>query len=145
MDLINIATSKILFESIEDTQKPIWAGHILSLFDDYVAYVPKQLKELYAIIEDPTCWYKAHSQFTEVRRYLLANPNFKPENYLLLAELVAKITYNATGGPAQFDADSGWYIPQTAIKLAAHFKDIELENSVRNMIFSRFPFKQGTL
>ncbi len=31
-------------------------------------------------------------------------------NHLLLAELVAKVTYNSTNPPDEFDEDSGWWI-----------------------------------
>ncbi|RZL14409.1 MAG: hypothetical protein EOO62_05525, partial [Hymenobacter sp.] len=36
--------------------------------------------------------------------FLLENKNYQPEAYLLLAELVAKVTYNASGQSAPFDS-----------------------------------------
>ena len=51
-----------------------------------------------------------------------------------MAEKVAKITYNACGQPAQFDADSGWYITSLAMEAAAYYKNDTLNADIRAII-----------
>jgi hypothetical protein len=55
------------------------------------------------------------------------------------AELVAKVTYNASGQPAPFDSDSGHYIASLALKATEHFGDTRLEEEVKSaiLLFSR--------
>lgn len=59
---------------------------------------------------------------------------FPHESFLLLAENIAKVTYNASGQPAPFDADSGWYIPSLALQTARSFKDTRLMDEVQATI-----------
>lgn len=51
-----------------------------------------------------------------------------------LAELVAKVTSNASGQPAPFDSDSGHHIPSLALKATEHFDDSRLEDEVKSVI-----------
>lgn len=60
----------------------------------------------------------------------IENNNFKPKAYLKLAELVAKVTYNASLS-AQFDSNSGHYIASLALKVAECFEDDRLEEEVK--------------
>jgi hypothetical protein len=64
----------------------------------------------------------------------LENKNYKPENYLRLAELVAKVTYNASRQSAPLDSDSGYYIANLALKTTEHFGDNRLEEEVKSAI-----------
>src|SRR5690606_24998860 len=102
-------------------------------------YIPASILELYPIVNNKDRWKEAHGQFNKIRRFLLDNKNYQPEAYLLLAELVAKVTYNASGQPAPFDSDSGHYIPSTALKATEHFDDNRLEEEVKSaiLLFSR--------
>lgn len=56
-----------------------------------------------------------------------------------LAELVAKVTYNASGESAPFDSDSGHYISSFALKTTEHIDDDRLEEEVKSaiLIFNR--------
>jgi hypothetical protein len=135
----NIQIGEQIFENLPNDIRPGWAGLILSRFDNYIKNIPVSIKELYPIIDTKDRWKEAHGQFSKIRRFLLDNKNYRPETYLLLAELVAKVTYNASGEPAPFDNDSGHHIASLALKAAEHFDDNRLEEEVKSVIllFSR--------
>ena len=123
-----------IFENLPNDIRPGWAGMILSRFDNYIKDIPTSVKELFAIVDNKDRWKEAHGQFTKIRVFLLENKEYQPEAYLLLAELVAKVTYNSSGQPAPFDSDSGHYIPSTALKATEHFDDTRLEEEVKSVI-----------
>jgi hypothetical protein len=119
--------------------KPGWAGLILSRFDNHIKDSPAVIRDLYPIINNQDRWEEAHEQFNKIRQFGLSNKTYEPKAYLQLAEKVAKVTYNASGGAAPFDSDSCWYIPSLALQVAEHFKDNRLEEEVDVVIwlFSR--------
>lgn len=135
----NIEIGRQIFESLLNDIRPGWAGLILSRFDNYIKNIPTSIKELFPIIDNKDRWKEAHDQFSKIRRFLLDNKNYQPEAYLLLAELVAKVTYNTSGQPAPFDTDSGHYIPSTALKAAEYFDSDRMQEEVKSVIllFSR--------
>lgn len=135
----DIKIGQQIFENLPNDIKPNWAGLILSRFDNYIKDIPNSILDLYPIIDNKDRWKEAHEQFTKIRVFGLENKNYKPENYLRLAELVAKITYNASGQPAPFDSDSGHYIPSIALKTTENFDDNRLEEEVKSaiLLFSR--------
>ena len=101
----NIQIGQQVFENLPNDIRPGWAGLILSRFDNYIKNIPVSITELFPIIDTKDRWKEAHGQFNKIRRFLLDNKNYQPEAYLILAELVAKVTYNASGQPAPFDYD----------------------------------------
>jgi len=135
----DIKIGQQIFENLPNEIRPGWAGLVLSRFDHYIKNVPTSILELYPIIDNQDIWKDAHVQFNKIRRFLLDNKNYQPEAYLLLAELVAKVTYNASGQPAPFDSDSGHYIASLALKATEHFDDNRLEEEVKSavLLFSR--------
>lgn len=135
----NIKIGQQIFENLPKDIRPGWAGLVLSRFDQYVKDIPTSIFELYAIIDNKDRWKEAHEQFSKIRRFLLTNKNYQPEAYLLLAELVAKVTYNASGEAASFDSDSGHYIASLALRATEHFGDNRLEEDVKSaiLLFSR--------
>jgi hypothetical protein len=96
----NIKIGQRIFEDLPNDIRPGWAGLVLSRFDHLMPDIPTSIVELYSIIDDKDRWKAAHEQFTKIRVFGLENKNYKPESYLRLAELVAKVTYNASGQPA---------------------------------------------
>jgi hypothetical protein len=135
----NIEIGQQIFENLPNDIRPGWAGLILSRFDNYITNIPISIKELYPIIDTKGLWKEAHGQFNKIRRFLLDNKNYQPEVYLLLAEFVAKVTYNASGQSAPFDSDSGHYIASLALKATEYFDDNRLEEEVTSaiLLFSR--------
>lgn len=130
----NIKIGQEIFENIPNDIRPGWAGLVLSRFDHYIKNIPTSISELYPIIDDIDRWKEAHEQFTKIRVFGLENKNYEPENYLRLAELVAKVTYNASGQSAPFDSDSGHYIASLALKATEYFDDNRLEEEVKSVI-----------
>src|SRR5882757_10808380 len=96
----NIQIGEQVFENLPNDIRPGSPGLILSRFDNYIKNIPVSIKELYPIIDNKDRWKEAHGQFNKIRQFLLNNKKYQPEVYLLLAELVAKVTYNASGEPA---------------------------------------------
>lgn len=136
----NIEIGEQIFVSVPNDLKPIWAGIILAKFNNYIKDIPEPINGLYDIIKEPSQWKKAHYQFGLIRRFLLDNKQYPYETYLLLAESIAKITYNASGEPAPFDWDSGHYIPSLALQSGDFFKDERLEEDLKSilLLFSRY-------
>jgi hypothetical protein len=130
----DLKIGKQIFENIPNEIRPDWAGLVLSRFDHYIKDLPISVSTLYPIIDDKNRWKEAHEQFTKIRKFGLENKNYEPDNYLRLAELVAKVTYNASGQPAPFDSDSGHYIASLALKATEHFDDNRLEEEVKSAI-----------
>jgi hypothetical protein len=135
----NIEIGRSIFEKIPNDLQPGWAGLVLSRFNSYNNNIPKEVMNLFSIIDNSERWCEAHEQFTRIRKFLLNNADYKPESYLLLAEAVAKITYNSSGGNAPFDSDSGWYIASLASTAAQYFDEDFLEEEVQSslMLFAR--------
>ncbi|SDC13163.1 hypothetical protein [Niabella drilacis] len=135
----NIKIGQQILENIPNDIRPGWAGLILSRFDNYIENKPTSITQLYPIIDNKERWKEAHEQFNKIRRFLLDNKNYQPEAYLLLAELIAKITYNASEQPAPFDNDSGHFIASLAIQATEYFDDNRLEEEVKSaiLLFSR--------
>lgn len=130
----NIKIGQEIFENLPNDIRPGWAGLVLSRYDNYIKDIPTSIKELYPIIDNKDRWKEAHEQFAKIRVFGLDNKNYQPETYLRLAELVAKVTYNASGQPAHFDSDSGHHIPSLALKATEHFDDSRLEDEVKSVI-----------
>ena len=130
----DLTVGKSIFENVPDNLKPNWSGIILSTFYDYIKDIPDSVNELHSIINNEQRWVEAHNQFSKIRRFLLDHKHYQPEAFLLLAEKVAKVTYNASGKPAPFDADSGWHIPSLALQTANYFNDEVLKNKVYEAI-----------
>ena len=130
----DIQVGRQIFDNIPNDIKPGWAGLILSRFDNYIKSIPKPVFELYSIIDTQDNWKNAHSQFSKIRQFLLDHKTYQPEAYLVLAENVAKVTYNASNEPAPFDNNSGWWIPSCALQAATYFEDNKLEEEVKSCI-----------
>lgn len=130
----NIKIGREIFENLTNDNRPGWAGLVLSRFDHYIKNIPTSISELYPIIDDKDRWKEAHEQFTKIRVFGLENKNYEPDNYLRLAELVAKVTYNASEQSAPFDSDSGHYIASFALKATEYFDDNRLAEEVKYAI-----------
>ncbi|WP_052085091.1 hypothetical protein [Cellulophaga sp. E6(2014)] len=135
----DIHVGQQIFDNVPSAVRPDWAGLILSHFDRHIEKLPIEIIGLYEIIEDSKKWKNAHVQFTAIRKLNLKNTNSEFETYLCLAECIAKITYNASELPAPFDAHSGFFIPQLALKFAHTISDEYLSQEVKAtiLIFNR--------
>ena len=113
----------ILFERIPLPFRPSWGADILAFASQHISDIT-QIQDVIAFARTPSEWAettskdkgkKAHNFFDSVRLLTLDeerkdSKDDKFYNLLLLAENVAKVTYNAYGYSAPFDHDAGWWI-----------------------------------
>jgi hypothetical protein len=112
---------RLLFESMPPRRQAEWAGSILK----YAAVASRvrhpAVRRLLEIADDPAQWGDGHRAFDALRRAVLpltANPARSDEEQLLLrllglAEVTAKVIYNATDPRDPFDHDAGWWVAET--------------------------------
>ena len=128
---------RAVFERVPEPTRPIWALSFLKLVDTKISNRPKPVRDLYEIVENQQRWSEAYNQFQKIREFSISNADFKPEEYLILAERISKVTYNQTEPKAPFDQDSGWAIPYLALEISANWKDKNLEMQVKKLIQER--------
>lgn len=131
---------RLIYENLPNDVRPGWAARILRLvlahsgindrpwwrrLLDYasggVPFPSQAVGHVLQIADTPSDWTKAHRAFSAVRdealrfeelqrRGCLTEQQSLYQRVLLLAELVAKVTYNASHPIDPFDEDSGWWI-----------------------------------
>jgi len=102
---------RLIYERIPPRQRPGWAARALEAVRGLIPKTP-EIDSVLEIARDPARWRAAHAAFTAVRALTLEAKDPLVEAVLHLAENVAKVTYNASGGPAPFDHDAGWWVAQ---------------------------------
>jgi hypothetical protein len=120
----SVEAGKLVYESLPVHHRPRWAVNILRLVLSRAGYETESISQLLRIADQESDWVDAHGAFSDVRsdvlqfdrKYVRYPRDLTEEkklhwHILLLAELVAKVTYNAADPPDPFDEDSGWYIP----------------------------------
>lgn len=110
-----VDAGRTLYEAVPNADRPGWAADVLELACTQVTEVPPPASAVLAIARDAARWREAHAAFSAVRRLTLAedgNDAGRRINRCLLyvAEITAKVTYNASGERAPFDHDSGWWV-----------------------------------
>ena len=100
---------RLLYERVPKQQRPGWAARVLELVRDLAPKTP-EVERILEIARDPVRWPEAHPAFHAVRRLTLDTKDPLVESVLSLAEKVAKVTYNASGGSAPFEHDAGWRV-----------------------------------
>jgi len=109
---------KLIFENLPVGTRPQWAARVLRLVVDRTGVKSQPVELAISIANTPNDWGKAHDAFSTLRKATLElerlNPLSPPQalllELLLLAELVAKVTYNSTNPVNEFDEDSGWWV-----------------------------------
>src|SRR5215510_11282881 len=113
----------VLFERIPLPFRSLWGADILAFASQRISGIA-QIQDVIAFARTPSEWAdttskdkgkKAHNFFNSVRLLTLEEERKDSKenlyiNMLLLAENVAKVTYNAYGYGAPFDHDAGWWI-----------------------------------
>ena len=113
-----LEAGKLIFESLPVGSRPQWAARVLRVVVDLTGLSVQPIEHAINIANTPCDWGKAHVAFSALRRAtteLEQSQVRSPEqtlllSHLLLAELVAKVTYNSTSPADEFDEDSGWWI-----------------------------------
>ena len=118
-----IEAGRLLFERIPCASRPFWGADILEFASQRVSKAP-DIQNVITFARTPEEWANstsrekrsnAHDFFNAVRQITLEedrkdNADQVYRNVLLLAENVAKVTYNAYGYHAPFDHDAGWWV-----------------------------------
>ncbi|HEX9840399.1 MAG TPA: hypothetical protein VGA72_13700 [Anaerolineales bacterium] len=118
-----VEAGRLLYERIPRASRPLWGADILEFASQRISKVP-EIQNVIAFARTPEEWANstsrekrsnAHNFFDAVRRLTLEEDRKDQEdklyiNVLLLAENVAKVTYNSYGYNAPFDHDAGWWI-----------------------------------
>lgn len=133
--------SKHLFERVSSPERrPLWASRILKTCVGHLSVDSPEIARVLDVAENPAEWKHGHDAFSTVRQSALNLTKLKPltmpqqilVRLLTIAELVAKVTYNATAPPDQFDQDSGCFIAMSASHLCKTVSDKTFSDAVWN-------------
>lgn len=113
-----VEAGRLIFENLPAETRPKWASRILRLVLEKSGVRFSPLEHVIHIADHPAEWENAHSAFSTLRKSTLdlerLHVRSKEQELLLrhlyLAETVAKVIYNMTDPPDEFDEDSGWWI-----------------------------------
>ena len=124
---------RLIFENLAVEARPPWAARVLQVVLDRTGVKSQLFDRAISMANNPHDWSKAHDLFSALRDATLELDQVRLRTprqttllrHLLLAELVAKVTYNATNPPDEFDEDSGWYIAQSMRDILDSLNDEE--------------------
>jgi len=116
-----LIAGRLIYERISPENRPHWASSILRLLLIKSGIQLPILNQLLRTAERQEMWREGHRLFSDVRASVLQldqlerTQGLTKEQALLssilsVAELVAKVTYNASNPQDPFDADSGPWI-----------------------------------
>ncbi len=113
-----LEAGKLIFENLPLGARPQWAARVLRLVVDRTGVRSQPVELAIAIANTPSDWLKAHDVFSTLRKATLELERLRSPSpqqalllkHLVLAELVAKVTYNSTNPVDEFDEDSGWWL-----------------------------------
>ena len=116
-----LEAGRLIFENLPNELRPKWAARILRLVLERSGVERSHFGRILDTADHPTQWANGHRCFDILRNSTLEllelqkKQGLTKEQVLLyalisLAELVAKVTYNAADPPDEFDEDSGWWI-----------------------------------
>lgn len=137
----DIRAGELIYERIPPHRRVPWASGLLALFCSRIS-PPPAVTAVGEIAASEPRWHEAHGAFDAVRLLTLDQERLGVAKdgplygLLLLAENVAKVIYNASGHPAPFDHNAGWWLPQNARFLIRQLHDIEFEKLVVDALFA---------
>ena len=123
-----LEAGKLLFEALPNASRPVWAAEALALVLDQGKLQHDLFDTVLQTAREPALWNAGHRVFRSVRGEVLKlekkSRRSSAEEFLLssflLAELVAKVSYNATNPVDEFDEDTGWWIEPSLRAFADH-------------------------
>lgn len=135
---IPLEAGRLLFENLRDDARAHWAARILQSVVKKSRVTSPSIDRVLQIAQRSDRWVEAHDAFSMVRSATLelsGLPFRSSEQSLLLqhlglAELVAKVLYNATKPEDEFDADSGWWIAVCAKNIVDLLADDQFEREI---------------
>lgn len=116
-----LEAGKLIYENLPPESRVRWAVRILELVLKRSGIESSPFKQVLAAPDHEDMWKNGHQIFSTLRNVTLKLDNLRKSgrlsedeklfaSILSLAELVAKVIYNATNPPDEFDEDSGWWI-----------------------------------
>jgi hypothetical protein len=116
-----LEAGKIIFDRLAPDKRPEWAARVLKLVIDKSGVRTGPFDTVIHAASQRSLWGDGHRIFSELRTAvlrldrlerlgLLSKKQMQFREILGLAELVAKVTYNASQPRGEFDSDSGWWI-----------------------------------
>jgi hypothetical protein len=116
-----VEAGRLIYDNLPVEARPAWAARILRLVLDKSEADRSSFLRILDTAKHPPWWANGHRCFDllrdeslgidELRRKrALRNDEDLLARLLWLAELVAKVTYNAVDPPDPFDEDAGWFI-----------------------------------
>jgi len=114
----SLEAGRLIFENLPTEVRTKWASRILRLVLDRSGVRCSPIEQILQIADHATEWRNAHGVFSTLRKETLDLEKLQTRSeeknlllcHLYLAENVAKVIYNATDPPDEFDEDSGWWI-----------------------------------
>lgn len=133
---------RLIFEAIKPEDRPSWAARVLRIVISELDAPPAAVLRVLEIAGDEKRWGEAHAAFQAVRELTLREEKAGGDRgvrYLVLfvAENCAKVIYNASGRPAPFDFDTGWWLPGCARAVA--LKVTSIEGALESALFDEAP------
>lgn len=135
-----VEAGRLIHDNLPAEARPAWAARILRLVLDRSGAERSHFERILYTADHPRQWANGHRCFDLLRgetlkcdelrrRGRLTNEQEMFASLLSLAELVAKVTYNAVDPPDEFDEDSGWWIAASLRGFVDHWKDDEFSKA----------------
>lgn len=116
-----LEAGRLIFENLPPDVRPQWAARILRLVLTRSGIESSLFAQVLHTADHQAMWGNGHRVFSTLRASVLELDELEGRcgltkeqellrSILSLAELVAKVTYNAVNPPDEFDEDSGWWI-----------------------------------
>jgi hypothetical protein len=114
----SLTAGEIVFNSVREEERPRWAACVLEYALQLSGVSDAELQDVIAMANDRTRWKDGHLKFNAIRKStikldsrLIRTKAVNTRNAIYcLAELVLKVTYNATSPSDEFDEDSGAWV-----------------------------------
>lgn len=141
-----LEAGKLIFERLPADVRPKWASRILKLVLERSGVRSSLIEQVLHTADHTTEWKNARHVFSTVRKSTLELDKIRQHGLtkeqellgwlLAMAELVAKVTYNATDPSDEFDEDSGWWIASCLKGFLDSLNDDEFSNVAWSALWS---------
>jgi len=137
----SIDFGKGVFDFIPVTERVNWAASILIFISDQL-HSEVCISDLIEVTFDESRWLEAENIFHSIRGRTIENERKKrygaiDQLVLDIAELTAKITFNATKVSAPFDKDVGWYVAPALKRICVKINVPDFEEKCWSLLLMR--------
>jgi hypothetical protein len=142
-----LEAGRLIYEHLPLQARPKWAARIFRSVLGKSGVQPSLFEQVLYTADHQAMWGNGHRAFSILRASTLKLDELQrtrgltKEETLLgdllsLAELVAKVTYNATDPPDPFDEDSGWWIATSLKGFVDQWQDEEFSKAAWSALCS---------